>query len=60
MVKKKKDRRPKILKELDQMSDEEIVEREEELLKRSKFYSIEGVGLLIVFIVGLILFSIVD
>lgn len=59
-MKKKKDKRPKILRELDQMSDEEIVEKEEELLKRSKFYSIKGIGLLVVFIVGLILFSIVD
>lgn len=59
-MKKKKDSRLKLLKELDQMSDEEIVEREEELLKRSKFYSIEGIALVIVFVVGLILFSIVD
>lgn len=59
-MKKKKDSRPKVLKELDQMSDEEIVEREDELLKRSKFYSIEGIVLVIVFVVGLILFSMVD
>lgn len=59
-MKKKKDSRLKLLKELDQMSDEEIVEREEELLKRSKFYSIEGIVLVIVFVVGLILFSMVD
>lgn len=47
---KKKDKRPKILKELDSMSDEEVIKNKDRLIKKSRLFSVGGLGLIIAFV----------
>lgn len=54
---KKKDKRPKILKELDSMSNEEVIKNKDRLIKKSRLLSVGGLGLIIAFVLLMMIAS---